>query len=716
MGRYFFWKKDEPVNHDIRATAALSWGLVVIVGLRIAFPRLFGILDDDSLVVFMDAKRQLETGAWSKVSTLQVALIQAFWWLLEVKPYAARWVSVLAGLGTMLVLILAGWRDGDYRGGLLAALFFATAPLSVFYGTLALPYAMLTFLGVLGVFFLSLANSGRRAWLGGLAGVVWGGAFLCKTFAAVLVFPAGLAFLAALEPTKRRRRAWLPPLAAMATWALTVGAAIRWRGAEYGLNDYIVDWRFHLATPVWSSRWVGLVNLHALFLPLLAPGLLLALRRRQDPFGRLGYAVLPIVLAVYLLNPVNHFPRVLLPLLPFLAYYAGRELSRETTAQPQGTAPAWMILAAVLTATVWLKPSWMLDGRPWLPLAETALGLGLFFALRAVLPHPSGIWLERTVGLLVLACLLGGFSAGYRDLDRAELAYMARNEAVQATRVGSGIIGGGDIIHFISGSHSDRRLPEGVTFEAVCEAIGPDEEMDVDLSGLNNFSRLTDLPQACLGKMASLGLPRIMQALQTPVAIEDLTDSEGIIAMLAQPENPFRALDRHPDAARLFDNGRFAAYRLDSVINLQTARPLFWENAAMKWDRSVTGLPHATPARLQVRRRPLFSDRELFSNARLEVEFTDRPGGEESYRLEIVALDAQGAALWRRDESFETRHGLQELGIHTQLFAIDRQSGADVETIGLPETIDGIAALELRVIPEGGGQPLRVMVHVPDWW
>lgn len=704
------------MHQDLRATTTLSWGLVIIVGLRIVFPRLFSILDDDTLVLFMDAKRQIMTGVWSKVSTLQVALIRGLWWLLENKPYAARWASVLAGLGTMLLLVLAGWRDGDYRGGLLAAMFFGIVPLSVFYSTLALPYAMLTFLGVLGVFLLSLANTGRGAWLGILAGAAWGGAFLCKTFAAVLAVPAGLALFLALRPTRRRPGAWLPPLAAIATWAIIVGTAMWWRGAEYGLNDYIVDWRFRLATPIWSSRWVGLVNLQALYVPVLAPGLVLALRRRQDVFGRLGYATILAVLAVYLLNPVNHFPRVLLPLAPFLAYYAGRELSREMTILRHGTLLAWVILALAPPLLLWLKPAWALDGRPWLPLAETALGLGLFFVLRAMSPSFSDEWLERVTGLLVLACLLGGFAAGFQDLNRVELAYAARCEAVQATRVGSGIIGGGDIIHFITDQDPKARLPEGVTFDAVCEAIGEQEELDVDVSGLNNFSRLTDLPKACLEKIPRLGLARIMQALQTPVAIEDLADSEGTLAMLGLPDNPFRALDRQPDASRVFDNGRFAAYRLDSVINLLTAKPLHWENVAAEWDRSITGLPHATPARLQVRRRPMASDKDLFANPHLEVEFTDRPGGEETYRLEVVARDTRGGALWRYAEPLETKHGIQELGVQTNEFIIDRQSGARDGTIGIPETIAGIASIEVHVIPEGGGQPLWVMVHVPDWW
>jgi hypothetical protein len=70
-----------------------------------------------------------------------------------------------------------------------------------------------------------------------------------------------------------------------------------------------------------------------------------------------------------------------------------------------------------------------------------------------------------------------------------------------------------------------------------------------------------------------------MQALQTPVAIEDLTDSEGIIAMLPNRRIP---------SGRWTDNRRGPAVRQRPLRRLppgqrvQSANgpPLFWENAA----------------------------------------------------------------------------------------------------------------------------------------
>ncbi len=681
-----------------RTQKALFWCLAATIAVRIAFPRMFGLLDSDSIVLFLDARRQVDTGQWSMVATLPVHIISFFYRLLGEKLFAARWVSVLAGLGTMLVLFEAAGRS---RAGRIAALIFGVIPAAVFFGTSALPYGLLSFLGLLGLWLLARADQPRRAGCAVLAGLAFGGAFLCKTFAAVLILPVALALVGGVVTAAgRRRRSWVAPLLAGLTWVLVVGGAVAWRWPAFGwsvFNDYPIDWRFELAAAVWSGRWVGLINLHALALPLLLPGLIEAWRvRRSNLFAALGLWYVAAVAAVYLLNPVNHFPRVLFPAVPILAYFVALAVDRALERRRTGLLLFWLGTAAGLLSVHWLMPGWWLDARLWPALAAAIFAVGLALALERT-SWVAGARVTDWLGAALLVVVtLFGLRAGYGALDRVERAYMARADAVRFAATTSGIIGGSDVAHLV-------------------------------LDGKKNYSTLLDLPRERLQQVLTDGLAGVMRELGTPLAVVDTTDSEGMLAMLAplaaemglpaeRVEDPFASLETDERAARIFDNGWFVLYQLDDVPPPDSKSWPRWNRVQPPWDRTGMGLQHSTPSRLIVRQRPLADAPVGASERRVVVELTDVPGGENYYRLSITGRNRRGQPLWEWADAIQTDHDRESPGVQLVRLAVDRPGGGASDTLLVPTHIKGIRSFVFEAQPVGTGRPLRVLVPVPAWW
>jgi 4-amino-4-deoxy-L-arabinose transferase-like glycosyltransferase len=262
----------------------------------------------------------------------------AFRWL-GTAEWVARLPSLLATLGSMLIL---GWvvrrRFGE-EGALWAVAFFATSPLVVAVGRLGTIDALLS-VHVLAAFALDLAEpeeagAYRTAAIGGLLGM----AFLAKG-------PVGLALplfviLAGRTAAGRNVLPNLRPffafLAMLAVIVLPWGLAFLRRIGGDSMFDVLreeVLLRYFSGTahvePPWYYGPVLLVG----FVPWVAPmavGLVRLFGLRRDPAARTGlYAAAGFVAGLLLLSlGKGKLPNYLLPLAPLVAILVTWELGRE---------------------------------------------------------------------------------------------------------------------------------------------------------------------------------------------------------------------------------------------------------------------------------------------------------------------------------------------------------------------------------------------------
>ena len=104
---------------------------------------------------------------------------------------AGRWVSVLAGLASMIGLFCIGRDMFNRTVGFLAGLLYIVVPYTFFFDRLAIPAALLTALGVWMMrWSLHIAQDTRprnRAFK--ILGILIGAGFLVKTTAWLLLAP-----------------------------------------------------------------------------------------------------------------------------------------------------------------------------------------------------------------------------------------------------------------------------------------------------------------------------------------------------------------------------------------------------------------------------------------------------------------------------------------------------------------------------------------------
>jgi len=303
--------------------------LCALVGLRIAFFLGTPLLDNDSTVIFFGAREFAANFTLSKVNTLPVLFAGLLYKIFGEHILLARLPQFLGGLGCMALIWRIGQKSGKFSGAIGASI-FAVLPLAVLYGSITKPYSLIAFFVLGGACLYGRSVEKQSPLWAAIAGVSFTAAFLCYTFAASSAFPLLMLFIAGVF-FKKYRPHLKPSLIAGLTFGLLLFLIILWRWKEFGwsiTSDYVTDWRFDVATMVWGGRWVGLADVWALGIAVFVPaGFFLALHRESlknlGPLASYGLIFCVMNLLVWLFNPVNHFPRVLLPSLPLMSLFAG---------------------------------------------------------------------------------------------------------------------------------------------------------------------------------------------------------------------------------------------------------------------------------------------------------------------------------------------------------------------------------------------------------
>lgn len=390
------------------------------------------------------AREMLADGQWLVVHVNgQVNLHKPplFFWMVallsapfgEVSSWAARLPSVLAGLGSVALVMRLARRAAGERTALLAGVVFATAWLPWDKARSCQIDALLCFfvLAALAVFDAWRAGTleGRRA---GIAFWALGGlATLAKGPVGILL-PVGIALvtLAVQRDLRAWRRfaPWLGPLAFVVVagaWALPVTL---W-GGDYSLWDALKTHFFGRALRGMHHKnppWYYLTTIPYQFMPWtgLLPGALLLAWRRRSPWDRM---LLGWVVFVVLFFSVSGERRDLymLPALPALALLAARFAG--TALGWDGDAGAGDRAAGRTGARV--------PGTRWITVPQGILGVFLVavgIAAPIIAPRKEPVLAQPAIALAVVlvATGLALVVLALRGRARAVLAATAAGFAV----------------------------------------------------------------------------------------------------------------------------------------------------------------------------------------------------------------------------------------------------------------------------------------------
>lgn len=441
-----------PLIYWVIAAAAIS--------VRIFFYVYTPLIDNDSIVIFMAARELISNGVVSMVNTLPVLLTGFFYRIFGEHILWARLPQLLGGIGTILLLIISARKYGAVAG-FTAGIIFAFLPIAILYGSIAKSYSLMVFLIFAGALVFDRAVEKQCAACSALSALLFILAFGCYTFAAISIFPITVFFL--LSIFRKKSRSFLKPsLITGAVFAMLLGAVIAWRWKVFGwsvLNDYVTDWRFDLATRIWEARWVGLTDIWGVGIAFLIPGIIVLIwksdtLRKQDPLIAYALIFIPVNVILWLVNPVNHFPRVLLPALPFLSLLIGLAIQRVNDEKAHwGTALAW--IGTTLFSVAILYPRFNPGDTPfWFFTPETGSGISLsiiavvlfFFFFLIILKPIKKVrvhWQHLVpISILLMAGTIGPVMT-FQSVEAQARVFQSRARLVDAAGA-TGIMGGGD--------------------------------------------------------------------------------------------------------------------------------------------------------------------------------------------------------------------------------------------------------------------------------
>ncbi len=209
---------------------------------------------------------------------------------------APRVTAVLTASLTCLLVFLIGREISGTGVGLLAALFFALDPLSIFWGRFALTEPLMALLEAAALYAFIVGWERRSRWPFVLSGLLIGGAFTAKQ-PGIVVSGALIAFVALealrTRPLSKATAQSITPVALLAGgFALAWLPTLLYLGFNHALGDYVtfvfganrLDWRNLLALPERLAA-TGQYFLRRPALLMALPGAAIAIARRKNhPF------------------------------------------------------------------------------------------------------------------------------------------------------------------------------------------------------------------------------------------------------------------------------------------------------------------------------------------------------------------------------------------------------------------------------------------------
>jgi len=251
--------------------------------------------------------------------------------LFGVHLVVVRWVSLLFGLGSLLLTYAIGRLLYGRKAGLAAALLFLTMPFFFRIGATALTDMPVTFFSILALFFFFRLLQTPTLNLASLTGLCIGIGLLCRYTAALLYGVIFLCFLANVSTPRLKTHLAVIALVSVGIFSLWLGYAWH-KGILTAQMGTVVPYLGYVTGAPSGRRWLlGVVlfrlpsGLGPYLLPLLFLGgwQLLQRRNKEDIF------ILAWIIGIFLpLLFTLPGPRYFLPAFPALAIVLSQGLER----------------------------------------------------------------------------------------------------------------------------------------------------------------------------------------------------------------------------------------------------------------------------------------------------------------------------------------------------------------------------------------------------
>ena len=556
----------------------LLWSAVCAAFLtRLYFVVTTPVFDNDSMVVFILAKRFIETGVITPNLPLGTFLVGVGIKIFGEHILVGRLVQLAAAILTVFFTYKLGKKLFDRKTGALAAFLLAFIPLHIFYSTIANVYALLTFLFLMHVYFLLEGRRKQKAIY-----LVFGAAclflaVLCKTLVMVAIVPTAALFF--LEAQNRKKRSG--PTAAtakMLAWPVLVFCILAlflvvWRIKIFGegeiswrvLNDAPIDYVAEIIRLYVPRPWEGLMKYNSITPFVVWPLLYFFLANHRPRLGFESRFLWWIILSnifVVVFNPMNHNTRGLLPSVPLLAILSASGLAgllKDADKKPASLAKlgSLCLLALVNLFSVFGVSSEILPPAYWILNMDSLQNILLSVAL-------------MVVGFLAFSLVLEKGFALFAESGKARISAKVLIVPFLAAHVIFGVT----LCRQAIRRHADNFFPlyAAVSFSGSDRVLGGEDL--AKLISENSHARVSDLPREDVVEILRGGLNEVLRKHGLDTIIQpNLPDEREELTLrgIAEEENVAftdlrSSLYGNARVNRVYDNGRAAVYRyLDST-------------------------------------------------------------------------------------------------------------------------------------------------------
>jgi 4-amino-4-deoxy-L-arabinose transferase-like glycosyltransferase len=550
----------------------IVFAIVAAILVRFYFMFTVPLLGNDSVVKLAYAKVFADNTIIPREHTLATILIGLGFKLFGENILVGRFVELAAAVGSIYLIYRMGTRFFDRNTGIYSAFFLSLAPVHLFYSTISKVYSLLCFLSLLSLYLFLVGFKEKKTGYCLASAFVLYLSFLCKTFTLIGIVPFVVLFLVSLTKKNSPHEQSRINIKLVGSPLLLISGLVLltffWRLPEFGrffYHDSPVDLSLQLMMQSVPSNWKSLLAFNSIAPFTLLPLLMAAVPRRPKDF-HLTYvnasilSFIAVNVLVVTMNPLNHAPRGFIASMPLLCLLAGAALSKLMHVPPLTLQNLSRILAASVTATVFL----------FLFAFRFQAGSLLFLEMET-LPDIVVSYLG-----IILISLLGQSLFSF-FLKPSHLLFVQNKKNFLYLLISPLLAG-----HFLFGilladqslkRHATSFYPifDAVSFAPSCNMIGGEDF--VSLFDGTSFAFFSDLPPVDLAKVVSGDLEPVLNkytintiilrnkpAFGEEEILRGFTEKEGI-----SPPRHKQALHSNRKIDRIFDNGSAALYQYTPI-------------------------------------------------------------------------------------------------------------------------------------------------------
>jgi len=440
--------------------------LTIAIAIRIYYALTTPLLETDGAIALLNGRVFDERGIIPFEGPFAAILNGSLYKIFGESILIGKLGDTFAGIGILILVYLFTNRAYGERAAILASFFVAFSPLNILFSIMAKPYMILSFFITLSAYLFFIGAGSGRNYLIVLAGACIPIAFGFRTFSIFTIL--GMMLLSVLllilkgDDGREGKIKFYHPLIFIVSAFLFLLPIIFWRTGSLGLyffRDFGMPQWLKSQDFVYMEKWENVEN-HLLdspylFFPvfILFPFIMMKDRSKRSA-SLLSFCYAFSFMFLLLINPGHHFPRILVPAIPFFCIMSASMIDHLMNNLKRGE--SYLLLSALVFSPViyilgrmtgYLDTEVQSSAGVLKMLCFISISFVIVFIFSFVISNESKGKMLIPVSVLVPLILIVFSAEGIRQVDRrinllsaGIMPYIGAIEHLPASSFAKGII------------------------------------------------------------------------------------------------------------------------------------------------------------------------------------------------------------------------------------------------------------------------------------